>query len=222
VNLGYTDIISPVDGIVVSRNIDVGQTVAASFQTPTLFLIAKDLTKMQVDTYVSETDISAAKVGQKASFTVEAYPNKMFWGEVRQVREAPITVQNVVTYDVVVGVENNELELLPGMTANSRIITEDRKDVLRVPLQAIRFSPTGLQESGQGGKTGRKAAIGKGPRVWVLRHGKPVGVAVTTGLSDNTNIEITGGDLKVGDPVIVNAITGTAGNQAPRGSRLRF
>lgn len=222
VNLGYTDIVSPVDGIVISRNIDVGQTVAASFQTPTLFLIAKDLTKMQVDTNVSESDVGAAKVGQKASFTVEAYPDKTFWGQVTQIRQAPITVQNVVTYNVVVSVDNPQLELLPGMTANTRIIADERKDVLRVPIQAIRFTPSGLQLAKKGSRTDGAATPGEESRVWVLRDGRPHPVPVTTGLSDNTYIEITGGELKVDDPIIVNAITSSSGNSTPRSSRLRF
>lgn len=222
VNLSYTDIVSPVDGIVISRNIDVGQTVAASFQTPTLFLIAKDLTKMQVDTNVSESDVGAAKVGQKASFTVEAYPDKTFWGQVTQIRQAPITVQNVVTYNVVVSVDNPQLELLPGMTANTRIVADERKDVLRVPIQAIRFTPSGLQFAKQGSRADGAATPGEGSRVWVLRDGRPHPVPVTTGLSDNTYIEITGGELKADDSVIVNAITSSSGDSTPRSSRLRF
>lgn len=221
VNLGYTDIISPVDGVVVSRNIDVGQTVAASFQTPTLFLIAKDLTKMQVDTNVSESDVGEAKVGQKASFTVEAYTNKPFWGEVTQIRQAPITVQNVVTYDVVVSVANPNLELLPGMTANTRIIADQRKDALRVPIQAIRFNPAGLQRNKKESNTNNHAKA-KTTRVWVLRDGLPHPVPVTTGLSDTTYVEITRGELNVDDPVIVNAITPTTDSAARRGSHLRF
>ena len=221
VNLDYTNIVSPVDGIVVSRNVDVGQTVAASFQTPTLFLIAKDLTKMQVDTNVSESDVGGARVGEKASFTVEAYPNKVFWGQVTQVRQAPITVQNVVTYDVVVSVDNPKLELLPGMTANARIITAQHDDVLRVPTQAIRFSPGGLHPT-----TAAESAAGTRPtrstRVWVLRNGQPQPVTVTTGLSDNTYVEITAGDLKPGDKIIINEITSGAGGSAPRRSPLRL
>ena len=141
VNLGYTDIISPVDGTVVSRNVTMGQTVAASFQTPTLFLIATDLTKMQVDTNVSESDIGAIKEGNAARFTVDAFPNRMFQGAVAQVRQSPQTVQNVVTYDVVVGVDNTDLALKPGMTATAQIIIAERDDVLRVPDQALRFTP---------------------------------------------------------------------------------
>src|SRR5881398_2634985 len=141
VNLRYTDIVSPVDGVVVSVNVAVGQTVAASFQTPTLFLIAGDLTKMQVDTNVSESDVGRVKEGQHASFTVDAYPGQPFRGKIAQVRNAPITVQNVVTYDVVIAVDNPELELKPGMTANVSITTAKRDDVLRIPVRALRFRP---------------------------------------------------------------------------------
>jgi len=221
VNLDYTNIVSPVDGIVVSRNVDVGQTVAASFQTPTLFLIAKDLTKMQVDTNVSESDVGGARIGEKASFTVEAFPNKVFWGQVTQVRQAPITVQNVVTYDVVVSVDNPTLELLPGMTANARIIMAQHDNVLRVPTQAIRFSPGGLHQATAPESTG-KTKSAKSTRVWVLRNGQPQPVTVTTGLSDNTYVEITGGDLKPGDKIIVNEITSGTGGSAPRRSPLRL
>jgi len=220
VNLGYTDIVSPVDGVVVSRNIDVGQTVAASFQTPTLFLIAKDLTKMQVDTNVSESDVGGAKVGQKAKFTVEAYPNQVFWGEVTQIRQAPITVQNVVTYNVVVSVANPKLELLPGMTANTRIIADQRKDALRVPIQAIRFTPPGMNKTEK--STSGHTAGAKSRRVWVMRNGVPQPIQVSTGLSDTTYVEITGGDLQEDEPVIVNAVS-SAGNGATRTTRhLRF
>ncbi len=123
----------------VSRNVDMGQTVAASFQTPTLFLIAQDLTKMQVDTNVSESDVGPVRLGQKAGFTVDAFPDRTFWGSIAQIRQSPITVQNVVTYDVVIAVSNPELLLMPGMTANARIVTAERDDVLKVPLQALRF-----------------------------------------------------------------------------------
>jgi HlyD family secretion protein len=233
VNLGYTDIVSPVDGIVISRNVDVGQTVAASFQTPTLFLIAQDLTHMLVDTNVSESDVGQARVGQKASFTVEAYPEKTFWGRVTQVRKAPITVQNVVTYDVVVSVENPNRELLPGMTANVRIITAEQDDVLRVPLQAIRFTPGGFAAAGhaEGRASGAASAsagrepAGPGPpgaspgtsaQVWVLHDGKPLAIPVMTGLRDNAYAEVTGGDLKPGEEVIVNEIGAAAGQPAAR------
>ena len=146
VNLDYTDIVSPVDGTVVSRNVTMGQTVAASFQTPTLFLIATDLTKMEVDTNVSESDIGGIKVGNKATFTVDAFPKRTFEGTVSQVRQSPQTVQNVVTYDVVVSVDNSDLALMPGMTAASRIVVDQRNDVIRVPNQALRYKPRGLAQ----------------------------------------------------------------------------
>ncbi|MDR3492413.1 MAG: efflux RND transporter periplasmic adaptor subunit [Gammaproteobacteria bacterium] len=217
VNLDYTNIISPVDGTVVSRSIDVGQTVAASFQTPTLFLIAKDLTQMQVDTNVSESDVGDAKVGQKATFTVEAYPDKTFIGKVTQVRQAPISVQNVVTYDVVISTSNRDFKLLPGMTANTRIITSEHNDVLLVPVQALRFS-VGKQEN----KAGASDDPNQG-HVYILHFGKPKLVPVTIGLSDGTNTEISGGDIQDGDQVIVNEIKpGEAVPGAPARSPLRF
>src|SRR5271157_3866882 len=141
INLDYTNIISPVDGTVVSRNVDVGQTVAASFQTPTLFLIAQDLTRMQVDSNVSESDIGDVRVGQHAEFTVDAFGDRGFDGIVGQVRQAPITVQNVVTYDVVIQVANPELLLKPGMTANVTLVTARRDNVVRIPMEALRYSP---------------------------------------------------------------------------------
>src|SRR5215468_6728253 len=140
-NLGYSIIRSPVSGVVVSRQIDVGQTVAASFQTPTLFQIAQDLTKMQVDASVSESDIGAVRDGQPTVFTVDAFPGREFRGVVVQVRNAPVTVQNVVTYDVVIAVDNPELALKPGMTAAVTVTTGERNDVLRVPLRALSFNP---------------------------------------------------------------------------------
>ncbi|HAS18032.1 MAG TPA: efflux RND transporter periplasmic adaptor subunit, partial [Nitrospiraceae bacterium] len=132
-NLKYTRIVSPVDGIVVSRNVDVGQTVAASFQTPTLFTIAQDLTKMQINTNVDEADIGKIKMGQPVEFNVDAYPEIIFNGKVWQIRIAPITVQNVVTYDVVIKMDNPELKLKPGMTANVSILTAVKKDILKIP-----------------------------------------------------------------------------------------
>jgi HlyD family secretion protein len=193
VNLDYTNIISPVDGTVVSRNVTMGQTVAASFQTPTLFLIATDLTKMQVDANVSESDIGGIKEGNKATFTVDAYSKRLFDGAVIEVRQSPQTVQNVVTYDVVVGVDNSDLALMPGLTAATRIIVDQRTDVLRVPNQALRYVPAGtaIREAGQ-------------TRVWVLRDGKPVAVQVTTGLDDDNFTEIVKGELKQDDKIIVS------------------
>ncbi len=199
VNLGYTNIVSPVDGTVVSRNVTVGQTVAASFQTPTLFLIATDLTKMQVDTNVSESDIGGIKNWDKAAFTVDAFPKRTFEGTVSQVRQSPQTVQNVVTYDVVVSVDNSDLALKPGMTAANRIITDQRDNVLRVPSQALRYVPADRSAR----QSGRRSGAGDRTRVWVLRDGKPMRVAVTAGLDDDTYTEIVKGDLKAGDQVIV-------------------
>jgi len=199
VNLGYTNIVSPVDGTVVSRTVTVGQTVAASFQTPTLFLIATDLTKMQVDTNVSESDIGGIKEGNKAKFTVDAFPRRTFEGAVTQVRQSPQTVQNVVTYDVVVGVDNARLALKPGMTAATRIVIDERRDVLRVPSLALRYAPAGkVQRSRRGPVRGQAEG-----QVWVLRDDVTVAVPVTTGLDDDTFIEIVKGDLKAGDNVIV-------------------
>jgi HlyD family secretion protein len=202
VNLDYTNIVSPVDGTVVSRNVTMGQTVAASFQTPTLFLIATDLTKMQVDTNVSESDIGGIKDGNKGIFTIDAYPKRTFEGTVTEVRQSPQTVQNVVTYDVVVSIDNSDLALKPGMTAANRIITDQRADVLRVPSQALRYAPV---TAGGTRRTGTSARTGQAPqaRVWVLRDGKPVRVAVTAGLDDDTYTEIVKGDLKADDQVII-------------------
>ena len=151
VNLGYTKIPSPVNGMVITRYIDVGQTVVSSLSASPLFLIGKDMHDMQVDTNVSEADVGGVKPGQRAYFTVQSYPNRTFWGSVRQVREGPITVQNVVTYDVVIDVKNEDLALFPGMTADAHIITAERSNVLRVPLPATRFNPEGLNRAPRAG-----------------------------------------------------------------------
>jgi HlyD family secretion protein len=192
VSLDYTDIISPVDGTVVSRNITIGQTVAASFQTPTLFLIASDLTRMQVDTNVSEGDIGGIKLDDPVQFSVDAFPSRVFAGRVTQIRQSPQTVQNVVTYDVVVGVGNNDLALKPGMTAAVRIITDQRKEVLRVPNQALRYTPEGAARSDPAR-----------PHVWALRGTQHAPVEISAGLSDDDYVEVRSGDLKAGDQVIV-------------------
>ncbi len=164
VNLAYTNIVSPVDGMVITRYIDVGQTVVSSLQSSTLFLIGKDMRKMQVDTNVSEADVGEVVPGLKATFTVQAYPNRTFVGKVRQIREGPITVQNVVTYDVVVDVPNDDFKLLPGMTADAHIITAERLNVLRVPLPAIRFTPEGFaHEAGAGAGHAHRGAAGREP-----------------------------------------------------------
>jgi HlyD family secretion protein len=196
INLDYTNIVSPVDGTVVSRNVTAGQTVAASFQTPTLFLIATDLTKMQVDTNVSESDIAGAVEGANASFTVDAFPKRTFQGRVAQVRQAPVSVQNVITYDAVITVDNPDLLLKPGMTATARIITAQSLKVLRVPSQALRFTPTAAAKLGL-----TKAAQSGQQVIWVERAGKLVSIPVTVGLVDDTFAEIKAGDLKLGDQV---------------------
>ncbi len=219
VNLDYTSIVSPVKGTVVSRNVTQGQTVAASFQTPTLFLIATDLTRMQVDTNVSESDIGGIELGDKATFAVDAFPKRTFAGTVTQVRQSPQTVQNVVTYDVVVGVDNSDLALKPGMTAATRVIVDERKDALRVPVQALRYVPAAA--AGQGDAQGAQPASSTGvdddghARTWILRDGQAVAVAVTVGLDDDNFAEIVEGDVKPGDRVIIGEQRGTAQSRLP-------
>ena len=222
VNLAYTKIPSPVNGMVITRYIDVGQTVVSSLSAAPLFLIGKDMHFMEVDTNVSEADVGGVRPAERAFFTVQAYPTRTFWGKVRQVREGPITVQNVVTYDVVVDVKNDDLALFPGMTADCHIITAERQNVLRVPLPAIRFNPEGIAheaggrvfehaqrqggagEGRPGGRTGRGG--GTRARIWVLRAGKLIAVRVRTGLDDGTLIEVSGDDLHEADVVVVNAV----------------
>lgn len=225
INLGYTNIVSPVNGTVVSRNVTTGQTVAASFQTPTLFLIATDLTRMQVDTNVSEGDIGGITPDRPASFTVDAFPNHPFEGKVTQVRQAPQTVQNVVTYDVVVSVANPELLLKPGMTATVRVTTDKRDQVMRVPDQALRFVPGGVV--GTSGNDAAKPrptdtqASGQS-RVWILQGGRAVDVDVTPGLRGDSYTEVVGGGLKPGDQVIVSEQGGPSGQGAPSEGRQRL
>jgi HlyD family secretion protein len=213
VNLGYTNIVSPVNGTVVSRNVTMGQTVAASFQTPTLFVIATDLTKMEVDANVSESDIGAIHTGDTTSFTVEAFPDHLFTGEVLQVRQAPQSVQNVITYDVVVGVANPDLLLKPGMTATCRIVTARRNQALRVPDPALRYSPGKLAAT--------HAASGNDlGEVWLLRHGRPVKVRVTLGLDDDSYSEIVSGPVTETDVVITSERH--AGSDEPDVARPRL
>ena len=213
-NLAYTRIVSPVNGVVISRNVDVGQTVAASFQTPTLFTIAEDLTKMQIDTNVAESDIGVVKVGQDVEFTVDAYPDTTFKGKVWQIRQAPITVQNVVTYDVVIQVSNKDLKLMPGMTANVSVIITTRQDVLRITNAALRFR---FSEKPAGAAGGAGAAEKKGPVVWVLENGKPKRVTITPGISDGNHTEVVSGELKEGQQIIVEALRkGKGASTTPR------
>jgi HlyD family secretion protein len=225
VNLGYTDIVSPVDGTVISRNVTIGQTVAASFQTPTLFLIATDLTSMQVDTNISESDIGRVKQGDRATFTVEAFPGRTFEGEVTQVRQAPQTIQNVVTYNAVVTADNPERLLKPGMTATLRIVTDRRDDVVRVPEAALRYVPGGARtRAGARNERDRAEAGADATRghVWVLADGAPKRVSVRTGLSDDNFVEIVEGNLSAGDQIIVGE-RGEAGRQNRQGQTvLRF
>jgi HlyD family secretion protein len=212
IDLNNTYIKAPVDGVVVARNVDVGQTVAASLSAPTLFQIAQDLTKMQVDTNVSEADVGRVKVGMEASFTVDAYPGRVFKGSVTAVRQAPINVQNVITYDVVIGVSNPDLKLFPGMTANVKIMVDQRANVLKVPNAALRYRPATGQAApaaagaGKGGS--RKSGAAPMQAVWVLdADNKPQQVRVKTGETDGTFTEIVSGSLKEGDRVIVAAMT---------------
>ncbi len=191
-DLGYTTITSPVNGVVVSRNVDVGQTVAASLQAPTLFVIAQDLLHMQVDTNVSESDIGGVVEGKVAEFTVDAFPHEPFKGTVVQVRNAPISIQNVVTYDVVVNVDNPDLKLKPGMTANVSIVTTQKDNALRIPNAALRFKMPGAMPEP------------KGPTIWVLdANGATRPVSMTTGIADASYTEVVEGALQEGDHVIV-------------------
>jgi HlyD family secretion protein len=203
VNLDYTEIVSPVDGTVVSRSVAIGQTVAASFQTPTLFLIAKDLKKMQVEANVSEAEIGEIREGEDASFTVEAFPGRTFSGKVTQIRQAPVSVQNVISYDVVVAADNPDLALKPGMTATAHIVTAQRHDVTQIPQAALRFAPNGHGDQTAAGETKRGV-------VWVRRSSALEPVAVRLGLADENNVEVTGGGLQPGDEVV----TGRAGQSA--------
>jgi HlyD family secretion protein len=195
-NLSYTTILSPVDGIVVSRDVDVGQTVAASFQTPTLFTIARDPAKMQIDTHVDEADIANAREGQEAAFTVDAYPGRTFTGAVTQVRNAPIMTENVVTYNVVIRVDNRDLLLKPGMTANVAIRTMTVHDVLKIPNAALRYRPSDRRPG-----EGNPEPVGT--RVYVLgKGGRPEAVPVKTGIGDGVFTELVEGDLRKGDLLV--------------------
>ncbi len=216
-DLKYTTIRSPVNGIVVARNIEVGQTVAASFATPNLFLIALDLTKMQVDTNVSESDIGGITEGKEATFTVDAYPGVPFSGTIRQVRLVPINVQNVVTYNVVVGVDNKDLRLKPGMTANVSIVVAQKDEVLKVPNAALRFMPPKSEENetrhssvtpAKGVESSRAILAGGASMVsrTIWKQGDDgvlVPVVVQTGISDGAWTEILSETIAEGDEVIV-------------------
>ncbi len=223
-DLEHTIIRAPVDGVVVSRNVDVGQTVAASLQAPTLFTIAQDLTKMQVDTSMDEADVGRIQLGQKATFTVDAFPRRTFRGEVVQIRKAAQIVQNVVTYDVVVSAENPDQTLLPGMTANVKIVTDERPDVLRIPNAALRFRPVGADSDHRPqARPGGGAGVARGgspqARVWVIgSRGKPEPVMLRVGITDGTSTEVVGDQLREQQEVIVGqgASERAASSSGPR------
>lgn len=227
-NLSYATIKSPINGIVLSRNVEVGQTVAASMSTPTLFIIAKDLSQMKVMADIDEADIGQVKQGQRVTFTVDAFQNETFNGSVQEVRLNPTTASNVVTYTVVITAENPDQKLLPGMTATCTIVTQEIKDAIAIPVKALKFTPAdgtpmadpkGIQAppagmnppSGVSGKFGppksfKKRADGKKPSgslVWTNINGKAAPRPVKTGISDGVNIQILKG-LDAGDSVVVN------------------
>lgn len=208
IDLNYTKIVSPVEGIVVSKEVEVGQTVAASFQTPTLFNVAEDLTKMQIEASVVEADIAKVKEGQTVEFSVDSYPDETFYGIVTQVRNEAINTSNVVTYEVIIEIDNRELKLKPGMTANVEIITSEKKDVLLVPNQALRF----YMEDGNGGSSKRYKDKG----LWLMKDGRPQRITIKTGVSDDNNTEVSSADLQEGASVILEKKSDTVKTQQMR------
>ncbi len=236
VNLNYTTIRSPVSGIVVDRVVDLGQTVAASLQTPTLIKIAQDLSEMRIDSSFAEADIGKIKEGQKVRFTVDAFPNRKFEGEVQQIRLNPITQQNVVTYNVRVSLQNPEQILLPGMTAYVTIGVANRDDVLIAPNAALRFKPDASEKVAEKPTPGNPPAGGEQKRpgegrgkkrdtssgtVYIVEGGEIKPASVQLGITDNRNTEIVGGDLKSGDKVIVGENpTNASGKPSSVGMRL--
>jgi HlyD family secretion protein len=216
-NLAYTEIVSPIDGVVISRAVDVGQTVAASFQAPVLFTIAQDLARMQVQASVSEADVGKLADGRPASFTVDAWPERKFDGVISQVRYAPQIVQNVVTYQVMVDVENPERVLRPGMTANVTFEVERRDDVIRVPNSALRYVPPSAEK--------QKPTDGM-RTVWILDDGAPVGVPIKAGITDGSFTEVAGGALAPGALVVTDSSGGASPSSGgspfmPTGGRRR-
>ena len=194
IDLEYTRIISSVDGVVISREVEVGQTVAASFNTPTLFNVAEDLTKMQIEASVVEADIAKVKDGQKVEFSVDSFPDEIFEGVVTQVRNNPITTSNVVTYEVIISIDNRELKLKPGMTANVEIITAEKENALLVPNKALRFYVT--DENGEVRRYKDKG-------IWIIRRGKPERVSIATGIVDDDFTEVISDQVHAGDTVIL-------------------
>jgi HlyD family secretion protein len=225
-NLRYSTIRSPIDGIVISRSVDVGQTVAASLQAPTLFTIANDLRQMMIETSIDEADIGNIQNGQKATFTVDAFPDRPFTGTVTQIRLVPIIAQNVVTYNVIIAADNPDLKLMPGMTANVAIVVSHQENVLKIPNAALRFRPSMIP-----GETGRAMSLtavarptasirasdgaafssdklnpGTAPSatVWILSpQGKPEPASIRTGITDGSFSAVAGGDLREGQQVII-------------------
>src|SRR5205807_2993256 len=221
-DLDHCRITSPVDGEVISRNVDVGQTVAASLQAPVIFTIANDLTKMQIDANVAEADVGAVTVDQNVDFSVDAFPNRTFHGKVVQVRNAPITVQNVVTYDTVIGVNNADLKLKPGMTANVSIIIAHKDTVVQLKNAALRYRPpdaaTAEQPKSTSSPSGQRPTGARERRaertVYVLAYGRPNPVQIKTGISDGIMTEVIEG-LKEGDRVVTAELTSPAGSSSP-------
>jgi HlyD family secretion protein len=231
-DLDHCTITSPVDGEVISRSVDVGQTVAASLQAPVIFTIANDLTKMQIDANVAEADVGVVAVDQQVDFSVDAFPARTFHGKVVQVRNAPITVQNVVTYDTVIGVNNADLKLKPGMTANVSIMIAHKDDVLQIKNAALRYRPAdGAATPPQAKGTppaGGRAAAGRERRnertVYVLSGNKPEPVMIKTGIGDGVVTEVLEG-LKEGDRVITAGLTSATSSSPttnPFGPPRRF
>jgi HlyD family secretion protein len=218
VNLEYTTIRSPIDGIVVSRNVDVGQSVAASLQAPTLFVIAEDLRKMEVHTSVAESDVGQLAPGTLARFTVDAYPTETFEGVVKEVRYEAITISNVVTYDALISVDNRDLKLRPGMTANVDFVLEEHKDVLVVPNRALRYRPSDsrLADESAGNQS---PASGRRRSVYLLVDGKPRRASIAIGLTDGVDTEVVDGSIEDGDRIVVAEGTGVSapGNERRRG-----
>jgi HlyD family secretion protein len=228
-DLDHCTITSPIDGVVISRSVDVGQTVAASLQAPVIFQIANDLTKMQIDSNVAEADVGAVEVGQDVDFTVDAFPTRTFHGKVVQVRNAPITVQNVVTYDTVIGVDNKELKLKPGMTANVSIIIVHKDNVLQIRNSALRYRPTDAvaEQPTPASSTGPKSTSSSGGQrptgarerrpertVYILSYARPKAVQIKTGISDGIVTEVTDG-LKEGDRVVTAELTSPSAASSP-------
>ena len=222
VNLSHTIIRAPIDGVVIARNVDVGQTVASSLQAPTLFIIARDLAEMRVNASIDESDIGEIHAGQPVTFRVDAYPGETFSGTLSQVRLQPVVQQNVVSYVTVIDVPNPGLKLKPGMTASVTIETGRADDVLKVPTAALRFTPagTGGARQARGSNSGSPARDEERSAVWVLAGNQPVRVPVKTGLSDGRDTAILEGNLTPGTLVVTGNASAPAASTAPSTSPL--